>query len=184
MNIKGKKVTLRAMELEDCGMVREMLNDPEMENLVVGWAFPVSGYAQEKWLETHYKDDRDFRFIIETEEDGPIGVATLTGLDWKNRRATHGVKLRGGEHCAKGIGTDAVMAIMRYAFDELQLKRLDGAWFADNLPSRRMYMKCGWVEEGVRRSYVFKGGRYRDLVVRGILAEDYYALVEKGHYWD
>lgn len=48
MNIKGKKVTLRAMEKQDCEMIREMFNDPEIENLVVGWAFPVSSYAQEK----------------------------------------------------------------------------------------------------------------------------------------
>ena len=76
------------------------------------------------------------------------------------------------------------MAIMRYAFDELDLNRLDGSWFSDNLQSKYMYMKCGWTEEGVRRSYIFKRGKFRDLVVTGILAQDYYALIEKEHYWD
>lgn len=61
MNIKGKKVTLRAMEKQDCEMVREMFNDPEIENLVVGWAFPVSSYAQEKWFETHYIENYDVK---------------------------------------------------------------------------------------------------------------------------
>lgn len=42
MNIVGKLVTLRAMERSDCEMVKEMFNDPEIENLVVGWSFPVS----------------------------------------------------------------------------------------------------------------------------------------------
>lgn len=165
-------------------MVREMFNDPEIENLVVGWAFPVSRYAQEKWFEAHHSDNTNFRFVIETEEEGAVGIATLTGIDWKNRHATHGIKLRNTKCRSKGIGTDTVMAIMRYAFDELQLKRLDGSWFADNLPSRRTYMKCGWVAEGVRRSYIYKNGKYRDLVIAGVLAEDYYALVEREHYWD
>ena len=164
MNIKGKKVTLRAMEKQDCEMVREMFNDPEIENLVVGWAFPVSSYAQEKWFEAHYSDNTNFRFVIETEEDGSVGIATLTGIDWKNRRATHGIKLANKERRAKGIGTDTVMAIMRYAFDELQLNRLDGSWFPDNAPSKGMYTKC--------------------LVVVGILADEYHALIEKNHYWD
>ena len=31
MNIKGKIVTLRAVELEDMELLRGMLNDPEME---------------------------------------------------------------------------------------------------------------------------------------------------------
>ena len=47
MNIKGKFVTLRAMEKRDCELIRGMFNDPDMENLVVGWAFPVSEFAQE-----------------------------------------------------------------------------------------------------------------------------------------
>ena len=153
MNIKGKKVTLRAMERQDCDMIREMFNDPEIENLVVGWAFPVSSYAQEKWFENHYADNANFRFVIETDEDGAVGIATLTGIDWKNRRATHGIKLANKERRSKGIGTDTVMAIMRYAFDELQLNRLDGSWFPENVASKGMYMKCGWKEEGVRRLF-------------------------------
>ena len=54
MNIYGKKVVLRAMEPTDCELVREIFNDPEIESLVVGWAFPLSQYAQEKWYEKHY----------------------------------------------------------------------------------------------------------------------------------
>ncbi len=184
MNIYGKKVVLRAMEKEDCEMIREMFNDPEIENLVVGWALPVSKYAQEKWFENYYNDQKNFRFVIETKEDGAIGIATLTDIDWKNRRATHGIKLLSKQVRTKGIGTDTVMAIMRYAFDELQLNRLDGSWFADNLPSRTMYMKCGWKEEGVKREYVFKNGQYRDLVIVGVLVSDYHSLIASNHYWD
>ena len=48
------------MELSDSEMIREMFNDPQMEDLVVGWAFPVSQYAQQKWLEAHYNDKNSF----------------------------------------------------------------------------------------------------------------------------
>lgn len=183
MEIMGKKVKLRAMEMEDCEMVRAMFNSPEMESLVVGWSFPISSYAQKKWYEDHYNDN-NFRFVIETKEDGAVGIATLIDIDWKNRCAMHGIKLADKEHRTKGIGTDATMAIMRYAFDELQLNRLDGAWFPENVASRGMYMKCGWVEEGIRRNYIYKGGKYHDLVVTGILATEYYDLIQKNHYWD
>ena len=172
------------MELSDCGMVRDMFNNPEIESLVVGWAFPVSAYAQEQWLKAHCGDRDDFRFVIESPEDGAVGIATLTGIDWKNRRATHGIKLANKERRLKGIGTDAVMAIMRYAFDELGLHRLDGSWFEENTASRRLYSKLGWKEEGRRREYIHKGGVYRDLIVTGILGSDYYRLLEETHYWD
>ena len=183
MNIHGKKVVLRAIEKEDSELIRAMFNDCEIEKNVIGWSFPLSKYAQERWLEHHY-NDVDHRFIIENKDREAVGIATLTDIDWKNRKAFHGIKIANVDERHKGIGTDTVMAIMRYAFDELQLNRLDGRWFEDNIASRNMYMKCGWKEEGIRRDYIYKGGQYRNVVETGILAEDYYELVKKSQYWD
>lgn len=184
MYIKGKIVTLRAIEERDLEMIREMFNDCELENLVIGWAFPVSSMAQKQWWLNNYSDQKNHRFVIETEEDGAVGIATLTNIDWKNRVANHGIKLANRQNRTKGIGTDTVMAIMRYAFDELQLHRLEGSWFAFNAPSVGLYKKCGWREEGVKRSCIFKNGEYRDLTISGILESDYRELVGNNHYWD
>ena len=184
MNICGKKVVLRAMELEDCELVIGMFNDPEIECLVGGWAFPVSMFAQKKWLELHYNDQNAFRFIIDTKEDGPVGVLTLTDIDWKNRRAAIGVKLASKDNRYKGYGTDAIMAVMRYAFDELGFHRLDASRLAMNQTSAHMMLKCGFVEEGIKREYIYKGGKYRDLVEAGILAEEYYKLIDTNRYWE
>ena len=184
MNIKGKFVTLRAIEKTDLELMREMLNDPEIENLVVGWAFPISKYQQEKWYENNIGNQTNLRFIVETDDGQAVGLATLVNIDWKNRRATHGMKLAKTNTRHKGLGTDTVMAIMRYAFDELQLNRLDGSWFEDNIPSKNMYMKCGWKEEGRLRQYVYKKGKYRDLMTTGILKSDYEELIKKNNYWE
>lgn len=184
MNIYGKKVMLRAIEKKDIQLIRGMFNDPFMEKLIIGWSYPLSELAQEKWIETHYADE-DLRLVIETlDTHEAVGIATLTDIDWKNRKAFHGMKIANRKSRSKGIGTDTVMAVMRYAFDELQLNRLDGSWFADNIPSKNMYTKCGWKEEGVRRNYIFKGGKYRDLIETGILAEEYYKIIAERNYWD
>lgn len=184
MNIKGKIVTLRQMSMDDMQMICDMFNDPELENLVVGWAFPLAIEQQKQWYEKNIGDQKNFRFVIETPNDGAVGIATLVDIDWKNRRATHGIKLANKERHAKGIGTDTVMAIMRYAFDELGLHRLDGAWFDFNEPSKALYTKCGWKEEGVRREYVYKRGEWRNLTVVGVLESDYRELIKSNHYWD
>ena len=184
MNIKGKFVTLRAMTKADMPMICDMFNDPEMENLVVGWAFPLSLEQQETWFEKNIGDQKNFRFVIETEEDGAVGIVTLTNIDWKNKHATHGIKLQNRKYRTKGIGTDAVMAIERYAFDELGLHRLNGAWFEDNIASKKLYMKCGWKEEGRYREYIYKHGAWRDLIPTSVLASDYRKLVAENHYWE
>lgn len=183
MNIQGKLVTLRAIEYDDMELLRSMLNDPDMEKLVVGWSFPVSSEEQRKWYEKSINDKTNLRFIIETKEKQALGIATLTSIDWKNRKATHGIKLANNVNRQRGIGTDTVMAIMRYAFDELNLNRLDGSWYEDNIPSQKLYIKCGWKIEGCRRNYLFKNGGYKNLILTGILAEEYYDLVRVTGYW-
>ncbi len=183
MNLKGKLVTLRAIEKEDLEFMRDMLNDPEIENLVVGWSLPISRYEQNIWYEKNINDKINLRLIIETPRDGAVGMATLVNIDWKNRHATHGIKIARREFRTRGVGTDTVMTIMKYAFDELQLNRLDGSWFEDNLGSQKLYTKCGWKVEGKRRQYVYKDGAYRDLVIVGVLREDYYKLVRDNNYW-
>ena len=183
MNIKGKFVTLRAIEPHDLPMLQEMLNDPEMERMVTGWSFPVSIIEQTSWYESALGDNKNQRFVIETEKDSACGLATLTNIDWKNGNAFHGIKLSNKDNRTKGVGTDSVMAIMRYAFDELRLNRLDGAWFEYNVPSKGLYTKCGWVVEGIRRQCVYKNGKYHSLSNVGIIASDYYKLVETNKYW-
>lgn len=179
MNLIGEKVILRALEKEDIEFLREMLNDPEMESLVIGWSFPISKYEQEKWYEKTVHDKQNLKFAIQTKEGELIGLATLGKVDWKNRRATHGIKLSKNAPKGKGYATDAVMAVMKYAFEELQLNRLDGSWFEHNIASQKLYTKCGWVIEGNIRQSVFKNNNYHNEVIVGILREEYYELIGK-----
>lgn len=183
MNIYGKKIMLRAIERKDHELITSMFNSPEIERLVIGWSFPLSQLAHEKWIEEHYKDD-NLRLIIERlDSHEAVGVAMLTDIDWKNRKASYGIKIADKENRHQGLGIDTTMAFMRYAFDELQLNRLDSCCLEDNVLSKKMHMKCGWVEEGVRRNYIYKQGKYKDLIELGILAQDYYSLLESNNYW-
>lgn len=184
MNIKGRIVTLRAMELGDQELLREMINDPEIEKMVIGHSFPVSNEQQIRWFQSHGNDENNLRLVIETHQDGAIGYANLVNIDWKNRTAFHGIKIARREFRTRGIGTDTVMAVMRYAFEELQLNRLDGAIIDYNEPSKGLYCKrCGWKIEGIRRQAIFKRNRYHDVIVVGILRQEYFELVEQNQYW-
>ncbi len=184
MEIKGKFVTLRAMRQDDMQFICDLFNDPELENLVVGWSFPLSIDQQNAWFNKNMGDQKNFRFIIEIPEDGPVGVATLTNIDWKNRSANQGIKLSSKEKRNKGIGTDSVMAIQRYAFDELGLHRLNSSRFEFNVASEKLYKKCGWTDEGIKRESAFKRGQWRNLVMMGILESDYRNTVKRLHYWE
>lgn len=185
MNIKGKIVTLRAMEEEDQEMLREMINDPDIEKMVGGYSFPVSREQQLNWFRSNGNTQNNIRLIIETEEDGAIGFANIVNIDWKNRSAFHGIKIANKKFQAMGIGTDTVMAVMKYAFEELQLNRLDGSIIKYNEPSTKLYCdKCRWQVEGVKRKSVFKLNEYHDELIVGILRDEYFELINDNKYWD
>lgn len=180
MNIYGEKVILRAMEPEDMEMLRNTTNDPFTERLIGGWSFPVSTASQMKWYEKSVLDNSNLRLIIETlDEHKAVGMVNLVDIDWKNRSAFHGIRLGNEAPKGMGYGKDAVMAIMRYAFEELQLVRLDGSWVEYNEPSIKLYQKCGWTIEGTKKKAKYSKGQYYDVHFGGILAETFFEVKEK-----
>lgn len=184
MNIKGKKVTLRAVERADLELLHRWANDPEIGQMLGGWHFPGSMDYQEMWFTGLKTDQRNQRFAIETPDLGLIGTANLVDIDWKNGHAHHGMLLGDKDMRGKGYGVDTIMAIMRFAFEELRLHRLDGSIIEYNQPSYRTYVeKCGWVVEGRKREWYFRQNRRWDRIIVGITRDDYFKLLDQNHYW-
>lgn len=172
MNLKGEKVFLRAVEKEDMDFLRMMINDEKMEMQVVGWSFPISKYEQEKWFDSQINNTNNIRYIIELEGN-PIGLETLTSIDWKNRKACHGIKLYDKKMRGKGYGTDTLKTIMKYAFEELQLNKIYSTILEHNKASIKLHKKCGWETEGILKESVFKNNRYINEIQVAILKKQY-----------
>lgn len=184
MNIQGKKTTLRAIEESDLILLHKWMNDPEICYMLGGWHFPSSMVHQKRWFESLQADHLNQRFAIETKKFSLIGMATLDQIDWKNNHAFHGMML-GKDFQGKGYGVDVIMAIMRYAFEELGLRRLDGSMIEFNAPSLHIYCKkCGWIIEGRKKNWYFRKNKYWDKIIVGIIREDYFALIQENNYWE
>jgi len=186
MNIHGKAVVLRAPELRDVELLNRWANDPEIWRLLGGWHFPYSGLSTEKWISGLNNNSPDGHvFCIDAPELGLIGTANLINIDWKNRHAYHGMMLGDKDVRGKGLGLDTVMAVMRYAFEELGLVRLDGGMVELNERSISFYTKsCGWEIEGRKKNWYYRGNRYYDQVIVGITSQRYHELVRETGYWN
>jgi ribosomal-protein-alanine N-acetyltransferase len=66
------------------------------------------------------------------------------------------------DHCGRGYATAAVEAAVRFAFDEIDLHRVQAAVVPDNLASARVLGKAGFQEEGLARRYLFLDGQWKD----------------------
>jgi len=185
MNIKGKKVILRAIEEDDLILLHKWANDPETQGAMGYIHFPSSMSFHRKWFEKLQDDDLNQRFAIEAPNVGLIGLSSLVDINWRNNRAWHGIMLGDVDIRGKGYGFDAVMATMRYAFEEMHLERLDGQMIEYNTLSIHFYCKkLGWKEEGRRRNWYYTKGRYWDQVIVGITRQDYFELLEQTNYWE
>lgn len=105
---------------------------------------------------------RMFAIEVEGESAGGIGVTPLS--DVYRRGGEIGYWL-GRAHWNRGIASEAVAAITAYAFETLELVRLEAAVFAWNPASMRVLERCGYRREGVRRHGAFKDGEFVDCVL-------------------
>ncbi|WP_420476665.1 GNAT family N-acetyltransferase [Noviherbaspirillum sp. ST9] len=186
MNIRGKAVTLRAAETRDIELLNKWANDPDIWRLLGGWHFPYSSLCTERWVSDQNNNNlKAHVFCIDAPEVGLIGTANLIDIDWKNRHAYHGMMLGDKDVRGKGYGLDTVMAVMRYAFDELGLVRLDGGMVELNERSIQFYTRtCGWEIEGRKKNWFYREGRFFDQIIVGITRDGYRALVERTGYWN
>ncbi len=69
-----------------------------------------------------------------------------------------------------------MLTLLKLAFDEMNLHRVWLHVFPDNEGAIACYLKCGFREEGRLRQEVFQGGRYYDVIVMGVLKDEFAAL--------
>ena len=186
MNIMGKKVILRAVEMSDAGLLKELQNSPRIEALCGSWSFPVSTQDQEGWINrlsnTH---QTEIRLMIETiSEQKTIGTVYLKDIDWKNRNAFVGIKTIDGSTRGRGFGFDALMALFRFAFKELGLHKLETLVIKDHPVSLDLCSNLGIEVEGIRRECSFSNGEYTDKFHMGILDREYFDCVKRTNYWE
>lgn len=174
MIIKISDITLRAIEETDLGLLHEMINDPEIEKMTGGGGFPVSLYQQKKWFESIQNRRNELRLMIDTENNGTIGLISLTDIDLKNRTAEFHYKLATSKNLkGKGYGTKALSALIEYAFMQMNLNCIYSGNIEYNNVTERIKEKLGFKKEGVLRERVFKNGKYFNIHVWSLLRSDW-----------
>ena len=171
MFIKGEKVLMRAVELSDARVLRQMMNDENIENMMWGYSLPVSEHQQVRWIENIPNEKNIFRAMIDVDGTA-IGTIILSDIDMRNGIAEIHIKLANSCERGKGYGTDAVSALVTYAFNVLRLNCIYCRIKEDNKASIKLFEKCGFAREGYLRSRVFRNGRYYGFYEYSILKSD------------
>lgn len=62
----------------------------------------------------------------------------------------------------KGFMKEAVNMVVEYAFNELELHRMEASVLIDNERSKRVLIGCGFEEIGINKKYLFINGGWQD----------------------
>jgi len=177
--LRGKKANLRPLnketDLEDC--VR-WINDEEV-NKYLSLFLPVTKNAEATWFDGHDNDQNNVVLAIETVSGELIGVMGLHQINWRDRTATTGAYIGEKKFWGKGYGTEAKMLLLNYAFNTLNLRKINSAVIDYNKASLAYSFKCGYQIEGRRRKQYYKEGRYRDEILLGVFKKNWLPIWKK-----
>ncbi len=153
---------------ENIQLVSTNPGDPEVKAL-------LTSYEDVKNLtELHqYPDNMPTTMQFRIEFDGKVvGEVSLKSIRWFNRKAELSIFLA-KEYRGRGLGKQALEAIMDYAFEKMNLHRLEAEVVAYNPDVVAMMKKMGFKEEGTLREAKYYNGKYYDIYRFGLLRPEY-----------
>jgi RimJ/RimL family protein N-acetyltransferase len=118
--------------------------------------------------------DHEHAWVIET--DALIGHIRLDRVDLRDRRASLAIGIEDPAQLGIGLGREAMVLVLEYAFDVLALHRVSVRVVEYNLRAIRAYQKCGFVVEGREREAAFVDGVWHDDLMMAILDSEFEAI--------
>ncbi len=166
--IKGEKIYLRAVELEDLDKLYVWENDPEV------WSVSLSSMIYSKFILKEYIDNaaksiyemgQQRLMICRSSDDMPIGTADLFDFDAQNRRAGVGILIYDKEDRGKGYASEALKLIEWYAVKAYDMNQLYCNVVDNNEASKTLFSKMGYSLCGCKKRWLLIGGEWYDELI-------------------
>jgi RimJ/RimL family protein N-acetyltransferase len=173
--LRGELVGLRARHKADVPILEdELLADADAMARTIGWPWrplPPGSDASPFRFDPPIETTATFS-VIDLDGAALAGVAVLRDIDSYHRSAHIGVALRPAFR-GRGPGTDIVRVLCRYAFVTLGLHRVQAQTMTDNEAMIKTAEHAGFTREGILRKPVWANGGFSDMVVFGVLADEW-----------
>jgi RimJ/RimL family protein N-acetyltransferase len=169
MPLVGQRVMLRALEQRDLGPIWEAYHDFDLQLTTDGDAPPLSDrQVHDFWAQRIVDPAPNMRYFAIEPLNGNLGAGQFAGMcnlhdiDMRNRHAELGVWLAAAAIRGQGYGTDAIRALLPYAFEVVRLEKVCLTVCDFNEAGLRCYERIGFRYEGCLRHQIYYQGRYWD----------------------
>lgn len=167
----GTRVAIRRPAAGDCDEFIQLMQVSREFHLP--WLDPAkTSEAFDGYLRSR-KPDIDEGFLICCRESGRIlGVININCIVWGFFKSGYLGYYLGAPYARQGYMTEGMQLVIRYAFTQIGLHRLEANIQPDNLPSIALVRKCGFRKEGFSPRYLKVLGQWRDHERWAITAEE------------
>ncbi|WP_020671920.1 GNAT family N-acetyltransferase [Amycolatopsis nigrescens] len=173
--LRGERVVLKQVDETYADDYWRLLHDPEAIRLTGTHEVPARAEI-EPWLAGKPgRDDRaDWAILLAGDDtDGAfLGEVVLNEVDQHNESANFRIALTGPLAFGQGYGSEATSLVLDFAFSDAGLHRVALEVFDFNPRARRVYERCGFVTEGIRRDALRWDGTWHDAIAMSVLATD------------
>jgi RimJ/RimL family protein N-acetyltransferase len=165
----------------DAERLARWINHPPVRRFLASRVFPIGLEAEREWIRgvspsvmlgTPAATKIALLFGPQGEEQ-PIGSTGLFGIDWVVRRAEWGILIGETDRWNQGFGREVARRMLRYAFEELNLNRVELRVNTGNAGGVKAYEQAGFVREGLMRQTGFIDGEYQDSFVMSVLRSEW-----------
>lgn len=164
---------LRSPEPDDVELLYQQKNDPEIQQLLVGFSPGRSRQDIRDWIEYHRtRKDEVVWVVAEAESNRCVGHLGLYQIDQRVRSADLGIMLGDKSVWGRGLGRACCRFALDFAFQHLNLNRVELRVLASNERALGLYRSLGFQEEGRLRQAHYVNGRYLDVLVMSILRSE------------
>lgn len=173
----SSRLILRRFFPEEAMVVRNLAGDHKIAHGCLTVPHPYGIGIAETWIACHeewFSLGIQLVLAITRKKDGVLIGAIGLMFDQDHNRAEIGYWI-GVPFWGNGYATEAGVAGVAYAFDTMQMNRVTASIFMRNPASGRVLEKIGMHREGVLRRHLLKEGTYEDMLVYGMLQEEWRA---------
>ena len=173
--ITGETIDLVAGSVDMAPLVCRWMNDPKVRRFSRN-AIPHSLDEIKKWFEPP-SDRRTPDFIVmniwHKKDNKPIGSAGINRINWLNRTANAFLQIGETDYWGQGIASEATRLMLQYAFEELNLNKIQGRVAVDNIGSWKVAEKLGFIHECTMKEEFYVDGKYVDVKYYRFLKNDW-----------